>query len=214
MTLLYNSFKIQHKIAQRSGNAAYNWIGIHIPCNTPLFHKREYLLIDDPYKKSIMCEHYLVLSILYAIANALSVIEELVDSTMPIMSELYNIIEYIWDIKLDRSSNNFFEAVKKFVNKEIIHTQKTINSRDSDSFYDNAFSFSSTVMPFLLSLSQINCLKDSHYMLMIDDAHDMNEFQIKTLNSWIAYRDHSLFSFKVAVVVVSTPFLVYVILTY
>lgn len=205
MTLLYNSFKIQHKIAQQSGNAAYKWIGIHIPCNTPLFHKREYLLIDDPYKKSIICEHYLVLSILYAIANALSAIDELVEYTIPIKDELYNTIEYTWDIKLDPLSHNFFEAVKKFVNREIIHTQKIINSRESDSFYDNAFSFSSTVMPFLLSLSQINCLKDSHYMLMIDDAHDMNEYQIKTLNSWIAYRDHSLFSFKVATAKVGRP---------
>lgn len=208
MTLLYNSCRIQHKIAQRSGDSAYKWIGIHIPCNTPLFHKREYLLIDDPYKKSIMCEHYLVLSIMYAIANALSAIDELVDSTMPIKDELYNTIEYIWDIKLDRSSCNFFESVKKIVNREIIHTQKIINSRDSDSFYDNAFSFSSTVMPFLLSLSQINCLKDSHYMLMIDDAHDMNEYQIKTLNSWIAYRDHLLFSFKIATAKVGRPSLI------
>lgn len=205
MTLLYNSFKIQHKIAQQSGNAAYKWIGIHIPCNTPLFHKREYLLIDDPYKKSLICEHYLVLSILYAIANTLSAIDELVDYTIPIKDELYNTIEYIWDIKLDHSSQNLFEAVKIFVNREIINTQKIINSRESDSFYDNAFSFSSTVMPFLLSLAQISCLKDSHYMLMVDDAHDMNEFQIKTLNSWIAYRDHSLFSFKVATTKVGRP---------
>lgn len=34
---------------------------------------------------------------------------------------------------------------------------------------------------------------------MIDDAHDMNEYQIRTLNSWIAYRDHSIFSFKIAI---------------
>lgn len=205
MTLLYNSFKIQHKIALNDDNISYKWIGIHIPCNTPLFHKREYLLIEDEYKKSIICEHYLVLSILYAIANTLSTANELVDQIDSSSDELYTTIEYIWDIQLERSSNNFFEAVKKFVNKEIIRTQKEINSRNSDSFYDNALSFSSTVLPFLLSLTQIACLKDAHYMLMIDDAHDMNEYQIKTLNSWIAYRDHSLFSFKVATIKVGRP---------
>lgn len=205
MTLLYNSFKIQHKIAQNNGNVAYKWIGVHIPCNTPLFQKREYLLIDEPYKESIICEHYLVLSILYAIANSLGTIDELVDNVTPFSSELYNTAEYIWNIKLDHSSSNFFEAIKKFVNKEIIRTQKEINSRNSDNFYDNAMSFSSTILPFLLSLKQVDCLKEAHYMLMIDDAHDMNEYQIKTLNSWIAYRDHSLFSFKVATVKVGRP---------
>lgn len=205
MTLLYNSFKIQYKIAQNNGNNAYKWIGVHIPCNTPLFQKREYLLIDDPYKESIICEHYLVLSILYAIANVLGAIDELVDNVTPFSDELYTTAEYMWDIKLDHTSSNFFEAIKKFVNKENIRTQREINSRNSDNFYDNALSFSSTILPFLLSLKQVDCLKDAHYMLMIDDAHDMNEYQIKTLNSWIAYRDHSLFSFKVATVKVGRP---------
>ena len=51
-------------------------------------------------------------------------------------------------------------------------------------------------------LRQIDLLSESHFLLMIDDAHDMNEYQIRALNSWIAYRDHSLFSFKIAF---STP---------
>ncbi len=205
MTLLYNSFKIQHKIAKDSGYDAYKWIGVHIPCNTPLFQKREYLLINEPYKESIICEHYLVLSILYAIANALEAIDELVDYIKPFSDELYSSAEYMWDVKLDHSSSNYFEAIKQFVNKENIRSQKEINSRHSDNFYDNALSFASTIMPFLLSLKRVDCLKDAHYMLMIDDAHDMNEYQIKTLNSWIAYRDHSLFSFKVATVKVGRP---------
>lgn len=205
MTLLYNSFKIQYKIAQNNGNSAYKWIGIHIPCNTALFQKREYLLIKDSYKESIICEHYLVLTILYAIANTLGTIDELVDNIKPFSENLYNTAEYMWDTKLDHTSSNFFDAIKKFVNKENIRTQKEINRRHSDNFYDSALSFSSTVLPFLLSLKQIDLLKDAHYMLMIDDAHDMNEYQIKTLNSWIAYRDHSLFSFKVASIKVGRP---------
>jgi hypothetical protein len=34
---------------------------------------------------------------------------------------------------------------------------------------------------------------------LIDDAHDLNPFQKATLNSWIAYRDRSLFSLNIAV---------------
>ncbi len=36
-------------------------------------------------------------------------------------------------------------------------------------------------------------------MFMLDDAHDLNIFQKKSVNSWIAYRDHSDYSFKVAI---------------
>ena len=52
MALLYNSFGIQYMIAKDTG-VDYSRIGIHIPCNTPLFMKKEYLLIEDEYKKAI-----------------------------------------------------------------------------------------------------------------------------------------------------------------
>ena len=93
----------------------------------------------------------------------------------------------------------------KFVNREAITTQRKINAFDSDSFYENALSFSSSVLPFLQMMREINLMSRTHFLLMIDDAHDMNEYQIKALNSWIAYRDHSLFSFKVATVKVDRP---------
>ncbi|MDR1963131.1 MAG: hypothetical protein LBQ50_05085 [Planctomycetaceae bacterium] len=40
---------------------------------------------------------------------------------------------------------------------------------------------------------------------MFDDIQDLNEYQIKTLNSWIAFRDNSLFSFKLASSKVDRP---------
>ena len=33
---------------------------------------------------------------------------------------------------------------------------------------------------------------------MIDDAHLLNELQMESLNSWVAYRDNTIFSLKVA----------------
>lgn len=206
MALLYNSFPIQHKIAQKTGKISYSKIGIHIPCNTPLFMKAEYLLIDDEYKKAIINEHYLVLSILYAIANTLNAISEIVEETDSQKDTLYAEIEYIWDIKLDRNSSGFFKAIESYVKRENASTQRKINSYNSDAFYESALSFSSSVLPFLQLLrDNIVCLSESHFLLMIDDAHDMNDYQNKALNSWIAYRDHSLFSFKVATVKVDRP---------
>lgn len=205
MALLYNSFPIQYAIQKKVGVMSCEKIGIHIPCNTPLFMKKEYLLIPDDYKKAIICEHYLVLSILYSIANTLNEIEEIVRETNDIQEKLYNEIEYVWDVQLDRASSTFYNAIMKFVNREAITTQRKINAFDSDSFYENALSFSSSVLPFLQMMREVSLMSETHFLLMIDDAHDMNEYQIKALNSWIAYRDHSLFSFKVATVKVDRP---------
>ena len=60
-------------------------------------------------------------------------------------------------------------------------------------------------MPLFEVLQRIQALSGSHFLLMIDDAHDLNEHQIRVLNAWIAYRDHSLFSFKVATAKVNRP---------
>lgn len=205
MALLYNSIYIKNLREKNNSVVSFDKVGIHIPCNTPLFMKKEYLLVSDDFKKAIISEHFLVLSILYSIADSLSRIDEVVNALEEVSDCLFDDLEYMWNICLDRNSGNLFKAVKKFVNRENIATQKKINAFDSDSFYDNALSFSSSVLPFLQTLRQIEILKDSHFMLMLDDAHDMNEYQIKALNSWIAYRDHSLFSFKVATAKVDRP---------
>lgn len=206
MALLYNSFKIQYKIAKKKSIPInFDKVGIHIPCNTPLFHKKEYLLLDSDFKKSIICEHYLILTILYALADTLSEIQEIVAESDKKKNEFITEIEYIWGIDLDKNASNLFEAIKRYINKEIIETQKKINTYSSDSFYENALSFSSSIMPFFNLIKKINLLKNSHFLLMIDDAHDMNVYQLRTLNSWIAYRDHSLFSFKVATAKVNRP---------
>lgn len=206
MTLLYNSFKIQYKNCKRKGEAVdYEKIGIHIPCNTPLFHKKEYQLLNNEYQKFIICEHFLVLSILYAIADTLSVSEELIDATEKHRHDFLEELTYTWDAQFNRAAPSFFEAIKQYVNKEIIDTQKHINQFDSDSFYSGALSFSSTILPFMNILRRVELLKKSHFMIMIDDAHDMNKYQIMTLNSWISFRDHSVFSFKVATAKIGRP---------
>lgn len=206
MTLLYNSLRIQYKKAQKENEIPnFGKIGIHIPCNTPLFHKKEYLLLENEFKKSLICEHYLVLTIVHSIAEALSEIEELRDAVSVI--NLFEEIEYTLGIDLPHNID-FFTAVKRFAYKEVVETNKKINQYQNDSFYEEALSFSSIVIPFLNSIKQIPILSKTHFLLMIDDAHDMNEYQIQILNSWIAYRDHSNFSFKIATAKYNKPRLI------
>lgn len=200
MTLLYNSFNVKYLEAkQKQTKVSFDKIGIHIPCNTPLFHKKEYLLLEEEHKKYIICEHYLVLSILQNIAKTLDNIPEIQECFTSIEQSEYEDLAYIWGTDKKFSSTSFFKDVCTFVKKEIRDTQLKTNSYGEESFYENSFSFSSLLLPFFDFLKNIESLKNSHYLIMIDDAHDMNEYQIKTLNSWIAYRDHSIFSFKVAV---------------
>lgn len=206
MTLLYNSLKIQYKRSKNSGAPIdYEKIGVHIPCNTPLFHKDEYKLLKNEYQRFIICEHFLVLSILYAIADTISVSEELIEATESHRKDFLEELMYILDAEFNGRATNFYEAIKQYVNRESIETQKYINRYDSDSFYSGALSFSSTILPFLNILKRVEPLRNSHFMIMIDDAHDMNIYQIKTLNSWISFRDHSVFSFKVATAKIGRP---------
>ena len=100
---------------------------------------------------------------------------------------------------------NFFDAVKQFLQRSLLDTQRAINSGNRETFYENTFSFASAFVPILnICVNKVPRLKDSHFLLLLDDAHTLNEHQVRSLNSWIAYRDHSLFSFKVAVAKVGT----------
>lgn len=200
MTLLYNSFNIQYKIAQQNDSEInFDKIGIHVPCNTPLFHKKEYLLLKEEHKKYIICEHYLVLSILFNIAKTLSEIPEIKNDIKKIDSYSIQDLQYVWGTNHELRVEHFFNDIRTFVNKEIRDTQIKINTYGNDSFYETSYSFSSLLLPFFDLLKSIPSLKNSHFLIMVDDAHDMNEYQIRTLNSWIAYRDHSIFSFKIAI---------------
>jgi hypothetical protein len=209
MTLLYHSVKVQYKKKRRaSDTVTFDNIGIHIPCNTPLFHKKEYLLFKDDFKASVLCEHYLVLTILFSICDGLKGIEELktlLNNDTQLNDFLFDEFEYLIATNDLDHSKTFIDAVWRYVARELNTTQRKINSENADSFYENAFSFSSIVIPFIKVIKNVKMLQHAHFLLMIDDAHDLNKFQIRTLNSWIAYRDHSDFSFKVATAKISRP---------
>lgn len=209
MTLLYNSFKIQYK-KNKLLNAAteFDKIGVYVPCNNPLFHKKEHeLLFEEPFKALILGEHYLSLSLVYHLCETLQIIVEIQEQVETLKNELLANLEYTLGVDF-RKDISFFESLKVFVSKENILTQKRINSVESDGFYEGVFTFSTLVMPILEMIRKIEVFKHTHFLLMIDDAHDLNKFQIRTINSWIAYRDHSLFSFKVATAKVNRPELI------
>ena len=197
MALLYNSWRVQNLRAEQKGEASpLDSIGVYVPCNTPLTHKTEYQLLDKRLASAIS-EHFFVLSITHSFVDTLRTIEEACGCSDG--EDLRDEVGFILGDELP-TGRTVFDSVKKFIRRELFDTQRTLNSGEPEAFYQNTFTFVSFFVPLLDTFGEhIATLKKSHFRLMIDDAHSLNECQIRSLNSWIAYRDHSRFSFKVAV---------------
>ena len=204
MALLFNSWRIQKLLAEkREEDPSLSTIGVYIPCNRPLIQKAEYQLLDNKFLGSVLSEHFLVMSITQVLTETLAEIPDVLEGADE--SLLRSETNFVLGADL-REDINFFDAVKQFLQRELLFTQRTINSGKGATFYENTFSFASVFVPILnMCANKIPRLKGSHFLLLLDDAHALNEHQVRALNSWIAYRDHSLFSFKVAVAKVGTP---------
>lgn len=197
MTLLYNSFPVQRLRASRAqSTAALDTVGIYVPCNTPLTHKREFQLLDD-FRASVISEHHFVLTIAFSMAKTLAEVPDLL--TDEEATRLRAELEFLFATKLP-AGGTLFAALMQALERESLLAQRAANAKAStDVFYENTFSFPTLIVPLLRLLRSTAALATTHFTFLIDDAHDLNEFQRGALFSWIAYRDHSLFSFKIAI---------------
>lgn len=202
MTLLYHKLTTQRRKAETLDRpCSLDHIGIYVPCNTPLMHRTEHELLNK-FKAEVLSEHFFVLGIAHWIAKTLDENSGLIETAKtPSLGEEFG--EAIG--RMIPTGKSFFKQVIAMVRDEIRKTQQVINEADSQSFYYQTLSFGTLIMPLLDMLGKIPALSSSHYLLMVDDAHDLNQHQIRALNSWIAYRDHPTFSFKVATVKVDRP---------
>lgn len=195
MTLLYNKITILRKSDQELVDTGkISFIPVYVSCITPLIFKREYLLLDQ-FKASVISEHYFVLSMVASLID--SILELNNSSSFLNDNSLFEELSYIFDDELP-SEENVFLSLKKYIRKQFINTQKHINRSDSDSFYDDTVTFTSILIPLIEIIKEKPCFQDVHFIFMMDDAHDLNSFQRSALNSWIAFRDNSSFSFKVS----------------
>lgn len=205
MALLYHKLDTQRCKAEQDGErCSLDQIGVYIPCNNPLIHRTEHELLS-PFKAEVLSEHVLALLVAHEVARALDKHADLVGH---ISRETLDDMGDDMESAIGRAlpgGRSFFRQVLVFARNEILETQRAINKADSGAFYGQALSFSTLLMPFFETLRRIEALSQSHFLLMVDDAHDLNQHQIRVLNTWIAYRDHSLFSFKVATVKVDRP---------
>jgi hypothetical protein len=202
MTLIYNSLKIQLLRAERAGSdASLEYVGILVPCNTPLIYKREFELLEG-FRSSVVSEHFLALFIGYQIAEALGAIPGLLEGAD---EEAFR-QELAFALSLEIPSNApLFRALQLAIDRASLESQRRINEHDSSLFEERSHSFATLVVTLLQSFRRLPALSKTHFLLLIDDAQDLNRHQIRVLNSWLAYRDRSLFSLKVASTKIGRP---------
>ena len=198
MALLFNRWRLRKLVAERASTSpSTDRIGVYVPCNTPLTHKAEYQLLSDEFRAAVLSEHFLVLSITHGLIETLLEIPNVLDGVDEV--RVRGEAEFVLGGVLP-DAETLFDAVLQFLQRELLKTQRVLNSREPDAFYENTFSFASIFVPMVsMCAKRVPMLKDSHFLLLIDDAQALNTYQIRALNSWIAYRDNSRFSFKVAV---------------
>lgn len=202
MALLYNTLPVQCVVAEEEGRERdLSRIGVLIPANTPLTHRREFELLDR-FRGSVISEHFLALSIVYHIAETLGRLKDVVSGDEGV--SLRREVELYFGCTLP-TDTDVLDAMCQVAQQESIRAQRELNDPNRDALYPESLSFASIVVPVMRALKKTSALRDSHFMLMLDDAHNLNEHQALAVNSWIAYRDRTLFSVKVATTRVERP---------
>jgi hypothetical protein len=197
MTLLYNSIAVQRLRAEANEIFKdFEYLGIYVPCNTTLFHKKEHELVEDQELAAIISEHFMVVGIAFAIAKGVGpLLGEIASSDEGRLRE-----ELVYVLGADLlTSIPLMEALEIYLQRQARSSQEFLNALRLDEFRKQAFTFSSLIHPLLTSLRRNPGFTKKHFLILIDDAHDLNSHQMQALNSWIGYRDRSHFSFKVAV---------------
>lgn len=202
MTLRWNTIGVQRRRAEATQQVhPLDLIGVLVPCNTPMTHKQEHELLDG-LQASVISEHYLVLAIAFAVVQALRAIPHLTQGANE--ATLRAELMFVLGVELP-AEMPLLNAVEIAVQREMMLTQRRINKIENTGFYDGALTFATLVTPLLTTLQRMPSLAHSHFMLMIDDAQDLNAHQVRALNSWLAYRDRTSFSFKVATTKIGQP---------
>lgn len=191
MALMFNSLAVQ----KHTNDTLPDRLGIYVPCKTALMKKKEQELLKDPDYASILSENFLTMSVLFHLVDDLSSIPNLTDGCD--VGLLKQEVAYSLGFDLP-DAPEFLDAIRQAIQRETREVQLALNAPFADSDFPSTRSFGTSILPLLDTLRRIPKLRDAHFMFMLDDVHDLNDDQLRVVNSWIAYRDHSLFSIKIA----------------
>jgi len=197
MMLMYYSLSYQVIIKENSVlDSSDKSIGIYVPCMTPLHQKEDYKLLDKDLQ-NYYSEQMLVLSILSRIAK------EFLDAkwrlSKPENSKMLEHFSEILNVQNSFEETDAFKFLSRAIRQKVRDVQWNVKDGNyngtvyySDTFYDAIF-------PILEELQSTELCSGYHFSFLIDDIQDLNPIQKRLLNSWVGYRDNSVFSLKMAV---------------
>lgn len=197
MALIYNSIpyqKLRSEIKAEPFPSTH--AGIYIPCNTALTHKEEYRLLPE-IEQAILSEHFFAYGIAASIAKDFQKIEE--NFTAKDRDFLFGEFAYLTGYENTNQVSSPFVFLQRAVRDRLKKDQEAIATGVEIKFEFETGTFYTLILPVLNALKETELLRGVHLSLLVDDAHDLNLHQKRILNSWLGYRDHSTFSFKVAI---------------
>lgn len=197
MALIYNSIpyqKLRSEIKAEPFPSTH--AGIYIPCNTALTHKEEYRLLPE-IEQAILSEHFFAYGIAASIAKDFQKIEG--DFTAKDRDFLFEEFAYLTGYENANQVSSPFVFLQRAVRDRLKKDQEAIATGVEIKFEFETGTFYTLILPVLNALKETELLRGAHLSLLVDDAHDLNLHQKRILNSWLGYRDHSTFSFKVAI---------------
>lgn len=198
MMLMYYSLtyqKIREDVSGAKRSEDNNTIGIYVPCVTPLHRKQDYLLLREDLQE-YYSEQVFVLSIAARIAK------EFIDSSVQISpaegEAMVSEFESIFSAKAN-DGETAFHFLRRVCREKLRNVQVIVGGSHQlpdnylfDTFYD-------VILPILEEVRNLKSNGQRHISLMFDDVQNLNSTQKRLLNSWIGYRDNSLFSIKAAI---------------
>jgi hypothetical protein len=201
MTLLYYSLPTRIEYSKDNDmELGLEVLSVYVPCNTPLYHRREHEILDG-LSAGLIGEHIFVCTIMQAMIEAVFKITNI--ATDEELKNFRSDFEYLYDVEFG-DGISVDRAVWLFLNDTMRRVQYVLEEK-AVNYSGVYYSFNSGVKPLISCLRRFEKISSAHFSFMIDDAQLLNDYQVKALNSWVSYRDNSLFSFKVATTRVDAP---------
>ena len=200
------------KIKEGRKFADLEFLAFHVPIKNTQLHLTELIKLDKHHAAFLINEHFLVLTVLMHILNAL--VELSFD--LPFEEQDYEEFFKLYSRRLqlcgctekcnfqNTSSKDFFQALYYHAEDMYADFNKYVRTISFESdisapLYDlPLLTYMGFIVPFFQGLNKLPGFPGKYIYLFIDDADNLSKTQTQTLNSWLATRTQPEISLKVS----------------
>jgi hypothetical protein len=198
MILVYHALENElGRASQAAAEPELTNVGIYVPSNNPLLQRSEHKQTLDGAQRDIISERYLTFTILAAIGKTLKAVEGRFDG--PERGAILEELRYLMPAEGLAEVASPATYISRYVRDALRTDQQALAKGLDFKFSFETSSFYIHILPVLEALRSTKTFASTHFSLLIDDAHMLEPYQQRIVNSWLGYRDHSLFSLKVAI---------------